>query len=591
MTAIKQYMDKNKIILILALIATFLVTNGTFFVLCEKDIVLDYINKFGNWTNTALWHSSKAFLFYAGADTFYNIRYVAPKLAYAFAPIKWADKLNGYLGGSTLGELEKHLAQDKYCPLYKDVFNGTYTNIGLPLYNNIWAPSISFLGLKPLIIEKKVPIFVDRPQIEYRDRVERQIIEHYKDNENILSVRDSINNLQSAVVQNTLLSNGLQQNFTEIQDEFNRLDLLGRLDRLHITVIQDICRQDNEWLPTNHQLLRIVEDDEFMLSTGYAAPGLRVFYKSKSIFGNSQSEHSLLISGFWFYNTYPKIAELIDGYSTSAVANQINIRYQNNSIDSSICTFIHKDTQEEINILDFLRNNALSGLEQPQNNFDLLIERVNQRLDNIVQFGGLNQGSQTETVSENSVILNHVSEFLDEETRTSIDMLSRQDPAEAIFANSAINTSAATTMGVLGIIGTISVLSTNDLFTVFSHFLGFTPFEPLLTNPDAVKCLINIYIQATGSVPGILADACTFPNPQDYLLPGESLLEPSSPSNISNIPNPGIPYTYYIGAGIVFLGTIGVTWYLTKNGLDANPVVEAAKGLKENLQDQYVNFK
>lgn len=75
-------MKNNKNIqLIVVLVATFLITNGTFFVLCEKDTILDTINRVGDWTNAILWHSSKAFLFYAGADSFYNIRYLVPKVA------------------------------------------------------------------------------------------------------------------------------------------------------------------------------------------------------------------------------------------------------------------------------------------------------------------------------------------------------------------------------------------------------------------------------------------------------------------------------------------------------------------------------
>src|SRR5690606_7468025 len=140
-------MEKNRK-LILILIVTFLITNGTFFALCEEDLILKYINRFGDWTNAALWHSSKAFLFYAGADTFYNIRYIAPKLAYTLAPVKWADKLNGWLGGSSTGELEKHLAQDKYCPLYKDFLVGVNNNIGLPFYNTIWYPILSLYDIK-----------------------------------------------------------------------------------------------------------------------------------------------------------------------------------------------------------------------------------------------------------------------------------------------------------------------------------------------------------------------------------------------------------------------------------------------------------
>lgn len=587
-------MENKNIKLIIALIAVFLITNGTFFVLCEKDIVLHFINRFGNWTNAALWHSSKAFLFYAGADTFYNIRYILPKTAYAFAPVKLADKLNGLLGGSTTGELEKHLAQDKYYPLYKDFLAGIHNNVSLPLYHNIWCPLLGYSGIRPIEKKIEIPIFVDRTKIEYRDRTTIRTEYRTRDNENILSVRESLEDFRSAVNQNSILLNGLQQKFADIHSEIDRLKLLERLQTLHITELQEICRLDNDWLPSNHQIVRIVEDsDEFRLSTGEMVNGLRVYYKSKSIFNSTDAEQSLLISGFWFFNTYPNICNLITGYSSNAVTSDIRVAYKNKNIDSSNCSFIDLDTLSDIKIIDYFRETAISGTTEPQNSFNLLIERVDQRLTEIAGRRS-NQGSQTDNLSERSVVLDQVGEFLDTESQASINMLSRQDPAESFFNNSATNASAAATMGTLGIIGALSHLPVNDIMTIFTHFLGMSTFEPLLCNPDVVRCLVNIYVQTTGSIPGILADACNLPNPQDYLLPGESLLDQSTLNSVSsNGDNPGSYFNWKtIGIGLLACCAIGGGIYLYKNGyIDYNTASEGAKTFKETLQQKYTNFK
>lgn len=567
-------MKNNKQILIIAFIALFFITTGSTFALCDVDPTIKTIRWFGDTTLEILKYSGYISLSYAFANGCYNYHYYIPKIGQSIFLIKWGDKLNGWLGFSSKGVLEQELELAKltYSPLYKDFLEG--------VNNNFVAPFLGYLHIRPLTIERRVPFFVDRTRVEYRDRIEERIVYRDRDNENILSVRDSLDQLRSVANQNNILSNGLQQNFSDLQTEIEGLELLSRLNNLHITEIQDICRLDTEWLPNNHQILRIVEDDDFMLTTGQPTPGLRVYYKSKSIFSKAQAEHSLLISGFWFHNKYPKLTALIDGYSSNevAVANQLKISYNNTIINPNNCSFIHKDTNVEYNIIDYLRNRALSTLNNPQNNIDLLIARVDQSVENLTLRPSY-QNSPSSNRSENSV-----EGFLEEETQS-------QEPSDSVFGLSSTNMSAATTMGTLGIIGAISVLPINDVLTIFAHFLNLAPLEPLLSNQEAVRCLINIYANTTGSVPGLLIDSVSVPNPQDYLLPGESLIEPSSPSNVSNMPNPGTPYSYYIGTGLVILGTMGITWYLTKYGMDASPAVETAKTFKDSLHDKYVNFK
>lgn len=546
-------MQNNTFRLILAFIAVFLITNGTFYALCEKDIILDYINKFGDWTNALLWHSSKAFLYYAAADTFYNIRYIAPKLAYALAPVKWADKLNGWLGGDTLGELERHLAQDKYNPLYKDALNGLHSNVGVPLYNNFWQPCLSFFGIKSSNTEAV--------------RIER-VTEYVDRTINTVTYVPVVNPQQMAEVQ-TVIADGKQL----------AIDL-----KYNLQVELSKIRQDwQKFLSRSNLTNQVGEDLSFLtefLSSDFVSSHCysfkRVGFSGINKTPLSQITDSTIldsvISKFNIYTSQITEQRVIPGKPTLVayysdllndggsliICNISNIFTNDNEFLGIQIPHAHLNTNGGLRLLEFLRNSSSS-----QGN----VLMYNPESNNIIIKGFL-------AVSE----LNPESLF--DETNAHISALS----SHLVQASVAFTSLAGLVTGMVE--STQGIVHAIDLINNFNSSIQ---------NTEMGAAIASVFMHYGQPLPEVLqhyaSQPAVLPNPQDYLLAGEQLLEPNTPTMVNNAPNSGGSIFPYVGIGLAFIGTIGITWYLTKYGMDASPAVETAKSLKETLRERYTNFK
>lgn len=249
-------MKNNKQILIIAFIALLFISTGSTYALCDVDPTIKTIRWFGDTTLEILKYSGYISLSYAFANGCYNYHYYIPKIGQSIFLIKWGDKLNGWLGFSSKGVLEQELELAKltYSPLYKDFLEG--------VNNNFVAPFLGYLHIRPLTVERRVPFFVDRTRVEYRDRIEERTVYRNRDNENILSVRDSLDQLRSVANQNNILSNGLQQNFLDLQTEIEDLELeITKLNKenKHVQKTVHVVQDDPNFIWSSGIINSIIE--------------------------------------------------------------------------------------------------------------------------------------------------------------------------------------------------------------------------------------------------------------------------------------------------------------------------------------------
>lgn len=588
-------MQKNKYILILAFMAVFLITNGTFFVLCEKDIVLDYINKFGDWTNAALWHSSKAFLYYAAADTFYNIRYIAPKLAYALAPIKWADRLNGWLGGSSTGELEKHLAQGQYHPLYKDALNGLYSNIGVPLYNNIYAP---ILGIKP---KKEInQVFMPEPLVfevvkEKTTLINKvQIVE--KHDEDVLALRDEINKARVAL-DKLAISKSLNIDDVQIMNEIRSLSKFEEAITYTTTQLQKSFV---------HYSMFLADEDRGAEINSHKIKYLE-FHRENNfvkVYFDHPGQLFVGVSLAQFKQEFPIISRLITDIVTPTHSHREEIGADGVWRIKPLSDWAYIDVKYDIIRQSWLRtdfhinpeNCLLKVLGGPISfeRFDtstgrahqsgLLPEKIREHLMHTLEREQTEFDNQL--VSIENAFLNYGTRNNPQDDIPSNEEQSSNDIEPSIIdgsiAGETINWLPAASVGVL------TTLSVGQALVVFSYFFGIEIFQTMIQNNIHVQeALINLYHANNMEMPTILSDAI---NNSPAHSTNSFTFDSNSPTNGTSSGGDS-SFIKYIGYGVVALGAIGIAWYLTKHGMDSTPAVETAKNLQETLREKYVNFK
>lgn len=540
-------MTNNNYRLIIIFITVFLITNGTFFILCEKDIVLDYINKFGDWTNAILLKSTYIFLAYTLANSAYNIDYVLPKVAHSLFVIKYFDKLNGWLGFSSKGELEAYLevAKQSYSPLYKDFLKGIYNNIVQPLYTSVWNPLFSSLYKNNNSINLS-----NQNAIESRDRIKYVLAMSNDAKEELIQKLDIIQALNKEFYNKMITAYTLGAKIFDdvlkkkdqplyslefLAPYFNRNYFYDKLI-VHNDNISIDSRGDEHITQYLHQLNPLYPD-AFVIKTLQ----LQNYDLDDINFSNTIDNWYINVTGF---ATVPQTNFAL-GYRPMMV-------YE--------CSF-------EIPVVEIFYATPISG------NFVLFLkERADIQHEVIIK--------------DNNFFLDQyrgdISAAYDQAFQTlkgSVSEIQRETSALSVQLNSVI----AATVGLIGISSQYvdSITAINML-------------SDAITNSEIGSALANVFIKYGQPVPEMLRQYAPLPNPQDYLLPGESLLEPSTSSSLT--PNAGTPTPYFnwktIGVIILAGSAIAGGVYLWKNGyLDSNVAVETAKTLKETLQEKYINFK
>lgn len=534
-------MDKNRK-LILILIVTFLITNGTFFALCEEDIILKYINRFGDWTNAALWHSTKAFLYYAAADTFYNIRYIAPKVAYTLAPIKWADKVNGWLGGSSIGELEKHLAQDKYCPLYKDFIIGLNTNLGLPIYNNVWHPILSLFNPKVQNLDKAVNVSIVE-RVKYKPVLDSEtgnLISH-KLSRIEASSRDFYQkilgsyNLGATLFDDVLKLKGQPLYSIDYLSEFLAFDYYKQKLMVHNDNISIASNGDEHTTQYLHQINPIYPQ-AFQIQTIQ----LQNYDCDDTDFSNRIDNWYLNVVGF---ASVPQ-TNFAAGYRPMAV---YECSYEIPVVD------IYYITRDSGNFVLFLKERS-----------DLPINIIFK--DNQFFVDGY-RGDVTLSFDQAFSTL-----------KEQLSVVQHETQAMSVSLTSVI----AATVGLIG-------LTTQHLDSINATNL----LSDAIINSGIGQDVAFVFLKHGHPLPEILQQFAQNIDliPNSPRLSGD--LSPSAFSSLSS-QDTGVPTPYlkYFSTIVLAVGAIGGGIYLWKNGyLDYNTAVSTVKSFEETLREKYINFK
>ena len=535
-------MQKKQLELLIALGLLFILTSGTSYFFCEKDIVLEYINRIGNWSNAILLKSTYVFVAYTLANSAYNIDYVLPKVAHSLFVIKYFDKVNGWLGFSSKGELEAYLevAKQSYSPLYKDFILGTYNNIGLPLYNSILAPFITKPEHKPISEKVIEPHYYERlkyaPILSENQHnkllVQLQTIEKINTQfyQKILSVYD-----KSAVLFNDVLklTNQPLQNIDFLSPFFS-LDYYEK----KLSLSEDILSVDSQGNE------RIVHSFLHEIDSAYPQT-----FEIRSI-----QMQNYDIDDVGFENTIDNWYISVTGFAT---VPQTNFALSYAPMIVYECSFdipvpeVYYLTENSPYFILFLKENADKSYQIINKNDSIFIDPYRGDISN----------AYSDTMS-------HLKEQV------------AQVHVETLGLTKQLSSIIAATVGLVGVV-------THQL----DNIATINVLNDIIVNSEIGKDLANVFLSHSQPVPEFLRQYVSLSNPQDYLLPGETLAETKLPTEINDVPKPNGSILPYIGAGVAILGAIGLTWYLTKYGMDANPVVETAKTFKETLQDKYTNFK
>lgn len=582
-------MQKNKYILIVALMAVFVITNGTFFVLCEKDVVLDYINKFGTWTTAGLYHSAVIFGVYKLTDYAYNLDYILPKLINSLAPVKWVDRLNGYLGFSSKGELEQYLASHSYNPLYKDVITGFYSHIGYPFYNYWYAPLVGVKPLKQLGPVVSVPEPVVLEYIKEKKVTVTNTKYHFidKHDEDILRLNDALNNLADAIKQDTLAHLN-KKTTNELREELLLIKTLEDIPTYSLNRLKE------SFLEYNFTHIRFNDDNDYTSSMRIEhiqffknVPHVKIKFES-----SSPLTDYVLMSTDSFSHMFPVILDvgrykanntnfnvyfcpaydetvhfgLLSRYNfnpTASVFREMDVQYQ---------FFKNTLMQYGYEMPSVVKTNALEAMETYQlANAELLNNHVLDLNQDIrlryIDVGPNNPQDMDEQIPERTTSTRQTTVLPSEESSTLIEE----------------NLLPAMSVGVL------TTLTASQALVLFSYFFGIETFQAMIhTNMQVQEALINLYHSNYMELPPIISDAIN----------NSPISGSSNNFNFDSIESPnGLPsngdnsFVKYLGYGVAALGAFGVAWYLTKYGVDASPAIETAKTFKETLQEKYVNFK
>jgi hypothetical protein len=546
--------------LILILIVTFLITNGTFFAFCENDIVLDYINRIGNWSKAILWHSTFIFGTYTFANMAYNIDYVGPKILHSLFIIKYADMLNGWLGFSSKGELETYLATAKqgYSPLYKDFLLGVNANVGLPIYNNIWSPFISFCSFKNsnanIVRTERVTEYVDRPV-------------------------DRVNHVP---VINT-------QQFSDLQAVVSDCHQVATDLKFNLTLeLSNIRRDWNSFLSRSNVTNHVGEDLSFLtqyLNENYVRSNSYSFSRIDFCNINRVALYKITdltilndaVTKFNLYTSQISERQAIRGLegAPSLIAYYSDVLSPEGClIICNISTIFTNDreflgiqvphdqlsTSAGLRLLEFLKNSS-----NPQTNF----LRYNTDANNLIIKGFL-------------AVSNLDPEGLFEETSIHINALNSHVAQASIAFTGLASLATGLVDSSQGILHAIDLINN---------------FNVSIQNTEMGGAIANVFMHYGQPLPEILqhyaSNSITLPNPQDFasaeFLNAPQPMHSSISSSDAGIPT---PYFKYIGTIVIVVGAIGGGIYLWKSGyLDYNSAVETAKSFQETLREKYINFK
>lgn len=548
-------MQKKQLELLIAVGLLFILTSGTSFLLCEKDIVLEYINRVGNWSNAILLKSTYVFVAYTLANSAYNIDYVLPKVAHSLFVIKYFDKVNGWLGFSSKGELEAYLevAKQSYSPLYKDFLLVVNNSMGIPLYNNLWSPFLTICGFKkPVVRTEVVTQYIDRPV----DRVTHVPV---IDSQQLSELRAVAADCQQV---STDLKFNLTLELSNIRRDWH--DFLGRSSLTHqmgenLSFLTQFLNENYVRLNTfSYARVKFSEinrteldhiTDNLILDAVVAKFNL---FTSQILENKSKSPVPALAA--YFSDIHEAEGSLIICNISDIFTNDrefLGVRIPHNQLTST----------EGLRLLEFLKNST---------NTEANFLKYNPEQNNLIIKGFF-------------AVSNLDPEGLFEDTSAHISVLNSQ----LAQASVAFTSLAGLATGLVD--SSHSLLHAIDLIN---------NFNASLQNTEIGATVASVFMHYGQPLPEVLqhyaSQSHILPNPQDYLLSGESLSDPSTPNSI--ISNGDNPESYFnwktVGIGLLTCCAIGGGIYLYKNGcLDYNTAVESAKTFKETLQDKYTNFK
>lgn len=213
-------------------------------------------------------------------------------------------------------------------------------------------------------------------------------------------------------------------------------------------------------------------------------------------------------------------------------------------------------------LIEKIREHLMSTLEREQTAFDSYLTSIETTFSDY-----LNRTNPQDDIS-----------VIEEQTSSEVE----PTVIDGSIAEETINWLPAASVGVL------TTLTVSQALVVFSYFFGIEAFQVMIqSNIHVQEALMNLYNSNNMEMPTILSDAI---NNSPASSTNSFTFDGTSPtSGFSFSPDNSI--IKYVGYGVLAVGVIGITWYLTKYGMDPNPVAETAKTFKETLQDKYTSFK
>jgi len=531
---LKQF-NKNNLIALLAIFFLLIFTNGSFFILCDDtNFLVNSIRYLGDATYESLIYTFWIGGGYAVANAGYNAEYIVPLIISKVFVVSWADRINGILCGFQKGGLQEYLIETKknYSPLYKDAASLGYNYGILPLYNNVYCPLLTYTGIKPV---EKI-IYRDNTVIQYMDR-------------SVESIKFVAALPESCV--RDIKSNLLSTN--------RRLDIVSeKLDTIngHFEALKQIFLHENK-------LLNITFLKDILAFKTYR---FRLF-KEENDFGHIHNVR-------------------VQCNSESSISFNPNVIYLTGDPDrvDPLIYFTHINDYIFLKIQD-TRTGLYTYVEST---------RFIEESDGYALFHYLKSKDElSETivpVSLNKVGRNYQVEGLLQQDFLALQQITSQIENEASTLLSGITQNATSYLTIMSV-ASMCILPWAEL----SQNLNFMNETFILfQKPEVLQALVTT-LQSNGQViPEFLQQyanqPATLPNPQDYLLPGESILSPESSigSSIDNVPSKP-NYLLKFGAIMLTGAFIAGGYYLYKNGFDTTPLVETAKTFKETLQDKYVS--
>lgn len=532
-----KILNKNNLIALLAIFFVLIFTNGSFFILCDDtNFLVNSIRYVGDAAYESLIYTFWIGGAYALANTGYNAEYIVPLIISKIFVVSWADRINGILCGFQPGGLQQYLttAKNSYSPLYKDAALWGYNYGALPFYNNVYSPLLAFTGLKP--VEKIV--YRDNNFYHYTDQP-RNVIQYVAalPESDIVNITDSLNGIAR---QNSAQNELIISTYQTVARSFDRF--LQRSGQSLVPVNFLRAYLNNEYLRLNLRLMSIsgelVESNDKLVDIDSR---LLNYYQALNIqLVQMNSSEFLQIEGICDPRQFRNF-QFEDYYECKLAISMGEL----NSIEGIDALFTYLRTQP----------NKLLSLD------------IN---DDFIYIEGYRGGI---SLTYQDVLAN---------VQSQIDQAATQITSSTV----ALTALCASVTGI--------VTHFHEVSTILSQYNDLSTINIFLSNPDLALSLVQT-LQSKGQVvPEFLQQysnqSAALPDPQDYLLPGESILSPESSigSPIDNVPSKS---NYLLKFGAIMLTGIFIagSYYLYKNGFDTTPIVETAKTFKETLQDKYVS--